>query len=525
MANKLITMLKSKSILQMLINGKSKAHIAQECNLSLNTVKKYIKQFQASGLSYVELLAKERDEYIKLVYPDREPPLMPQKLKALTELLPDYVNRLTTTHSNRQILWDEYREKYPQGYSYSQFCEHISQFLKQSKVVMPLIHKPGDVLQIDFAGDKLQYIDRATNDIIHCPVLVCSLPFSGFCYVEALPDMSLLSLIGALNRCMAYLQGVPANICSDNLKQVVTKSDRHEPTFTELMLQFALYYGTSLTATRVVKPRDKASVERHVSISYTSIYAYMERQAYYSLSELNLGIKKYLEALNNKPMQKKSVSRCSLFLEYEAPLLKPLPATPFEVKYRTSAKVSATYHISLGKDWHNYSVPYQYVGKRVSIEYDRENVEIYYNMKLIALHKRNYTRNGYTTVPDHCPENHKIAMILQQITPEELILKAGEIGNHTQQYIKGILDKQFFSHQILKSCLGVIALAKNYGNQRVECACELALKGMEFNLKTIRNILKNGTDMITQENTIEPVTQNYHENIRGADFFFKLFCN
>jgi transposase len=525
MANNFITMLQSKSILQMLINGKRKTDIAKTLGFSLNTVKKYIKQFDATGMSYHELLESPRTDYVPKVYPTCGRPVGSARIEALAGLMPGYVKRLCTTHATRQILWDEYKEKFPQGYSYSQFCEHLSGYLKQSKVVMHIEHKPGDVLQIDFAGDKLRYTDLHANTVVECPVLVCTLPFSSFSYVEALPDMSQLSLVGALNRCFEYLQGVPLNICSDNLKQVVTKSDKYEPVFSELMLRFALHYNTSLTATRIVRPRDKASVERHVGISYTSMYAYLEQREFYSLTELNFALRKYLDELNNKPMQKKSVSRKALFTEHEAPVLRPLPPEPFEVKYRTRAKVQNNHHVILGKDWHNYSVPYRYVGKQVSIEYDSQSVEVYFEMKLIALHERDRTKNGYSTLNEHRPDNHREAVLLQQTTPEDLISGAGKIGINTEKYIKGILNKEFFSQQNLKSCLGIINFAKSHGGPRVEKACGMALSGTEFNYRTIKNILENNMDKAAQEIFDKPVTEGPHANIRGAGFYFNLFKN
>lgn len=440
-------------------------------------------------------------------------------------LLPDYVKRLQSSHATRQTLWQEYRAVYPTGYSYSQFCEHVSAYLGQQKVVMHIEHRPGDVLQIDFAGDNLCYFDPQNHTTVESPVLVCTLPHSSFCYAEALRDMSQPELIRALNRCMEYLHGVPHNLCTDNLKQVVTKSDKYEPQFSELMLRFALHYNTSLFATRVAKPRDKASVERHVSIIYTSIYAQMEKRHYNSLSELNAELRKLLDRLNDKPMQKIGISRRSLFEQHELPVLRPLPNTPFEIKCRTQAKVQSNYHVVLGKDWHNYSVPYQYTGKRVVIEYDTETVEIYYSMKIIALHRRCYTKNGYSTLPEHVPANHKVTLMLQGTSPEELIDKSKEIGCNTELYIKMILNTKFFSQQNIKSCLGILRLAKSHGNQRLERAYQIALVGVELNYKTIKNILENRSDEISQQAVDYSVTQEVHANVRGADFYFNLFKN
>jgi transposase len=411
MANKLKSMLQIKRILQLLIKDKTPGFISKELCISVNTVKKYRRKFKQSGLSYCELFSSSQEKLESLVYPSKDKTQKSLRQVVLSELIPDYVKRLQNTHITRELLWKEYIFKHSEGYSYSQFCEHIYRYMLQAKAVMHLEHKAGDTLQIDFAGSKLSYIDKSNGKKILCPVLVCVLPFSSFCYVEALANMSQLELIGSLNRCLTYFGGVAHNICSDNLKQVVNKPDKYEPKFSDLMDQFALHYNLSLTATRVLKPRDKASVERHVGIAYSRIYAVLEQQQYYSLSELNAALKELLNEFNDAPMQRKNHTRRECFVKYELPFLLPLPDEPFEIKYQTGAKVQTNYHVILGHDWHNYSVPYQLIGKQVKLIYDSEHVEIYHRHKRIAFHKRDYTKNGFTTCDEHRPDNHKIAIV------------------------------------------------------------------------------------------------------------------
>jgi hypothetical protein len=56
--------------------------------------------------------------------------------------------------------------------------------------------------------------------------------------------------------------------------------------------------------------------------------------------------------------------------------LQPLPPEEFIIKHRVLAKVQKNYHITLGEDYHHYSVPYQFIGKQVSAVYDSDNVSI-----------------------------------------------------------------------------------------------------------------------------------------------------
>lgn len=73
----------------------------------------------------------------------------------------------------------------PGGYSYSQFCFHLSQQLVARKGSMVMEHRPGDKLYIDFSGKKMHYIDRNTGEVIPCEIFVACLPFSDFAFVMA----------------------------------------------------------------------------------------------------------------------------------------------------------------------------------------------------------------------------------------------------------------------------------------------------------------------------------------------------
>ena len=107
-------------------------------------------------------------------------------------------------------------------------------YLQKNQATMHFEHKPGEFLQVDFAGAPMSYINRDTGEIIICPVLVCVLPYSGKMYVEALPRQQANIYFRRLEDACHTLEVLPRNILFDNLKQVVDKSNRYEPSFSEL---------------------------------------------------------------------------------------------------------------------------------------------------------------------------------------------------------------------------------------------------------------------------------------------------
>lgn len=144
-----------------------------------------------------------------------------------------------------------------------------------------------------------------------------------------------------------------------------------------------------------------------MKIIYRRVYAAIRNETFYSIQELNQGIRKALEAHHDINFQKKSFSRRELFSSQELPLLQNLPEHPYQFNHLTRAKVQKNYHVVMGEDWHFYSAPYQYVGKEVNIIYDTECVEIYYQLERIAFHPRNYKKHGITTLLEHMPEHHR----------------------------------------------------------------------------------------------------------------------
>jgi transposase len=64
------------------------------------------------------------------------------------------------------LLWLEYREAHPdEGYAYSQFCELYREWPRHLDVVMRQLHRPGEKLFVDFAGQTIPIHDPATDEI------------------------------------------------------------------------------------------------------------------------------------------------------------------------------------------------------------------------------------------------------------------------------------------------------------------------------------------------------------------------
>lgn len=506
-------MSKIRHILQLHKQGRSKLLIAQQTGIARNTIKKYLKAFIQSGQSYDEINnLSDKDLEDLFIQPDEKP--LTEKHKILFDLFPQLDKELRKKGMTRQILWQQYKQEHPDGVGRSQFNHYFAQWKKQVNPRMRMDHKAGDKLYVDFAGDKLQIIDKQTGEIQYVEVFVAVLGASQLTYAEAVMTQQKEDFIGACENALHYYGGVPAAIVPDNLKSAVTKSSKYEPVLNETFADFAQHYNTAILPARAYRPRDKALVENAVRILYTRVYAKLRGKNFFSLDELNTAIRKELEGHNNAMLTGRNYSRRQQFDEIEKAVLLPLPELRYELKKTLFVTVMRNGHVSLHPDKHYYSVPYKFIGKKVKLLYSRRSVEIFYNYERIALHKRLKSPYNYTTDKEHLASSHRF---VSDWTPERFLIWAEGIDEDVRLYILKILNRKQHPEQAYKSCVGILGFAKKVGNDRLIKACRRALGYGLYNYKTIQKILENGLE--DQPEETEQLQMPLHDNIRGEEYY------
>lgn len=522
MANIVIIMQQIRALIQLLEKELSLRAISSQLGVSRQTVTLYAARLKQSSLSFEALRQLSDAALAAIVYAQAVEVSTADNNSCRQEFnarLGYFLTELKRTGVTRLLLWEEYCRESVTHYQYTQFCILLRQEKKNAEATMNLVHSPAVTVMIDFAGDKMSYVDRSTGELRACPVLVAVLPYSKYTFVMALPDATIPQVIKALNFCLQYFGGVPFHLLTDNMKQLVTKSCRYEPVFSEAIRQWALHYNITLLATRVGKPRDKGAVENEVKIAYQRIYAPLRDRIFYHIDELNEAVKQQLNKHNAKNFQLKDHSRLQQFKEEEQPLLQPLPPGSFIIKHQVQAKVQKNYHITLGENYHHYSVPYQHIGKKVSAVYDTDIVEIYYQHQRIALHRRSYKEHGFTTVGDHMPSTHQIYKFQQGYTPEYFLDQALRIGVAVHLYVGEVLKARAYTEQTYNACRGILRLHLQYGPQRLEAACQRALQGQVFNYRTLHNILVSKQDQLSTPHQPELFDVPEHPNLRGPEAY------
>jgi transposase len=528
MANKTVEMNTIKLILQHVANGYSQRKTAKETKVHRKVVRDYLAIFKSEGYTFSNALALTDEQLAAITHKYKGRGSKHKSDKKYIDLSAEQAHikkELSRTGVTRKLLWQEYKAKSDAFYSYTQFCRYVKQHQLLSTASMRFTHKMGEVLQVDFAGDRLHIIDKDTGELITCEVLIGTLPFSNYSVAVALPSQKQQDFIYGITYILNKIGGVPQSIKMDNLKSGVIKPDRYEPQFNNLLQQLSLHYNTNLQAARVAKPKDKASVEGQVNYVYKKVYATLRNQVFHTLAQLNDAICGKMSEAYIENFQGRDYSRQDLFIQ-EQKQLGLLPNTAFEVIISRQAKVKNNCHVCLGEDRHEYSVPYQYLGQEVQIQYNKSAVQIFDKSFIkIAQHTRNKKPYGYTTLKEHMPPAHQAYADALKQTAQYYLTQAQNIGTYTHQYIFKLLHSKAIVEQTYESCKGLLLLAKNYGNARLETACEMVKDEAINSYKVAKNILANKQDVYWGAGQQEPPSANttviapIHSNQRGATYY------
>ncbi|ADC48802.1 MULTISPECIES: IS21 family transposase [Alkalihalophilus] len=403
-------------------------------------------------------------------------------------------------------------------YSYRSFLRHYSRYADKYKATLRIRRKPGEIMEVDWAGSTAFVIDRDSGEKVKAYVFVATLPCSQISYAEVTLSMNLSSWIQAHNRAYQYFGGSTQIVVPDNLKTSVTKHTSRELVLNPTYREMADHYSTVVMPARVRSPKDKASVEGSVNAISTWIIAALRNTQCFSIDELNEEVWKKLKEFNERPFTRKKGCRLSAFEEEEKFALSPLPSKPYKMSEWKKAIVRPDYHISVDSMF--YSVPYEYINREVDVKLLDDMVEVYFNHMRVASHKRLYGKYGQlSTSRDHMPDNHKL--FLDQ-TPEAAFEWAKSIGESTLNVVQYILDTSQNEKQALQSIFSLKKSERSYTKYEIERACKMVISMTKRpTVKSIQTILKSNkkNDAEQELKRKSESTKNNFGFTRGAGYY------
>lgn len=514
MPRKKLSMRKIREVARLDAAGLSIRQISDGCKIPRSTVSDYLGRLEEAGLSWPFPQESSDEELLSRLFAR---PSM--RSRDADRPLPEWSSVHKELHRKGvtlNLLWQEYREDYPTGYAYTQFCHHYKQWAKCVDVSMRQVHKAGEKLFVDYAGMTMPVSDPVSGQISQAQVFVAALGASQYLYAEATATQQLADWIGSHVRSFEFLGGTPEIVVPDNLKSGVAKACRYEPDINPTYADMATHYGMAVIPARPRKPKDKAKVESGVQIVEREILAPLRDRTFFSLGELNRAMRELLEKVNHRPFQKLEGSRTELFEKLDRPVLKALPKERYEHSEFLNPTINIDYHIDV--NGHYYSVPYTLKGQKIQVRLTKQVVEVLHRGKRVASHMRDDRKGRHTTDPAHMPKAHQQHL---EWSPSRIIRWAGTVGPHCAQVVRFIIESRPHPEQGYRPCLGLMRLARGYGETRTEAACRRAVALDVCSYSSIRSILSTGKDNepLPGDGSELMTCSLSHQNVRGGDYY------
>jgi transposase len=503
-------MRKIRDVLRLSAAGMSKRQIAASLGVSATAAGDCIRRARRAGLGW-PLPEGLKDEALEArLYP---PPTAAAKDRRPQPDWAAVYRELRRPGVTLQLLWEEHRAANPDGYGYSRYCELFRAWEARLSPTMRQSHVAGERLFVDYAGTTLEVIDGATGEVKTAQLFVAALGASSLTYAEATWTQGLSDWIGSHTRAFAFIGGVPAMVVSDNLRSGVTKACFYEPAVNRTYAEMAAHYNTAIVPARPYRARDKAKVEVAVQIATRFIIAKLRNRQFFLLTALNAAIAELVAQINNRMSRHLGASRRALFEDVERSALKRLPAEPYVFAEWKECRVGLDYHVEIDK--HYYSAPHQLLREKVWARITARTVEVFHRGQRVAAHVRSSANRKHTTVREHMPSSHRR---YADWTPERLKRQAGEIGRNAAALVEIILRERAHPEQGFRACLGILRLAKTFGRERLEAACERALEIGARSYSSVNSILNNNLDR-QRPATPADGPAIVHDNIRGPTYF------
>jgi transposase len=336
---------------------------------------------------------------------------------------------------------------------------------------------PGEEAQVDF-GSGIPISTAQGRRRTHVFRIILSHSRNG--YSEAVHRQTTDTFLTCLENAFAYFGGVPRTLVLDNLKAAVVTPDWFDPELNPKLRAFADHYGVALLPTRPRTPRHKGKIES--GVGYVKKNA-LKGHVFTSLEEENRHLRHWEETVADTRVHgttRKQVGK--VFAEVERAALLPLPAERFPSFQEGQRSVNRDGHIEVAYAY--YSVPPEYLGRRVWVRWDERLVRIFNErLEQIALHVR-IEPGRFRTAAQHLA-SQKISALERGAA--WLLTRTRQIGVHAAAWAQAVIEAR--GVEGVRVLQGLLSLTHKHAARDLDKACEIAASYASYRLRTIRTLL------------------------------------
>ena len=364
----------------------------------------------------------------------------------------------------------------------------------------------GEEAQVDFGTGAPVLQENGRKKRTH--VLRVVLSHSRKAYSEVVYRQTTENFIRALENAFWHFGGSPKTLVIDNLRAAVKKVDWFEPELNPKVEAFCRHYGVVILPTRPRMPRHKGKVEK--GVDYVQENA-LKGRVFDSLPQENQHLAEWELSIADTRIHgttRKQVGK--VFREVERQALQRLPTERFPFFHEGQRSVHRDGHVEIDKSY--YSVPPEYVGRRVWVRWETRLVRVF-NQRLeqIAVHAKQEP-GAFSTDALHLSDK-KISTV--ERGAEWLLGKAARIGAQTEQWSLEMFRRR--GVQGLRTLQGLLALAEKHDAREIDAACEIAHSYGAYRLANLRRLIQRGAAKQQQLELLEE-----HPLIRDIEVYGEL---
>ncbi|SKA93133.1 Transposase [Clostridium sp. USBA 49] len=224
-----------------------------------------------------------------------------------------------------------------------------------------------------------------TGEVVIINIFVLILSYSRFRVYRLSLDKTQDILFSFLDEAFEVFGGVPKELLTDNMKTVMDnpRTNYSKGKINNKFQQFANDYGFKVHPCVAGRPNTKAKVEAPMKL-LDEIRAYNGTLSYEELHKLVADLNNRINSTCHTSTGKIPI----LHLEKEKDFLLELPKDQIRNHYKiitTSVKVNSQSMISYKSNL--YSVPPEYIGKRLKLQVYDDQLHVYYNTNLVTIHR------------------------------------------------------------------------------------------------------------------------------------------
>ena len=471
-----------RELLRRLRAENSERQIRHDTGLARDTIRRYKKWADENGLLEMDPLPPA--ELLQSLLDTTLPPLLPPQNLSSVEPYAEMVAKLRKEGVEMAALHGRLKERGYKG-SYSS----VWRFVRRTELVEPEITlrvetPPGYEAQVDF-GEVGLFRDPDTGQMRKTYAFVMTLSFSRKCYAELVFDQKAITWLAAHVRALAYFGGVPQRLVIDNLKAGIRSAVFENEEANRSYAELAEHYGFLIAPCRPKTPQHKGKVESGVHYVQRNFIAGREdcgiQQGNRDLLAWCGQVAERIHGTTKKKPREQ-------FETHETAALKPLPPNRYDLAVYKKVKLHRDCHVNFDNAY--YSAPFRLVGQTLWVRGGVAEVCILTNdHRGVATHPRAKEPGERVTNLDHFPAE-KAALLPR--TPDVLQEEARQIGKYTLAAVTEILSDPVLDKT--SSAARLLALGKKHTPERLEQACERALRFCDPRYTTVRDILAKGIE-------------------------------